>query len=263
MKHFLLILCIYLSVLSSSADALEITYTNLNPFDGSASDAEALMLRGEIVPGDYEYLLEVIRRDQDRFLRSMGIILASSGGDIQEALRIARFVKGTYSSVFVGEATGPCVSACFFIYVAAAQRDADPRTIGIHRPYIHPQRLLSISAREAETLQKNMLKKARKYLEDQDVPTNLIDKMFQLASTEVYWLSRDEVFAQLGRRPPWYEQFLITRCGLNKSLERKYFLTNDAAIRDQVIAVDICGSQLSITEAKVFIRSELTNPTKP
>ncbi len=262
MKRLLSILCLYACVFSPSASALEITYSNLNPFDGSISKGEGLLLRGEIVPGDYEYLLEVIRRDQDRFWRSTGFVLASPGGDIQEELKIARLIKGTYSSVYVGKAAGPCVSACFFIFSAAARREAGTRTLGIHRPYIHPRRLVSMSAREAETLQRNALRQARSYLENQDVPTNLIDKMFQRASTEVYWLSRDEIDEQLGRRPPWYEQFLIARCGLNKSLERKYFSTNDEAILDQLATVDNCGVQLSIPEARAFLRSELKNPIR-
>lgn len=256
MKRLLFILGLYAFVSSPSATALEITYSNLNPFDGSVSKAEGLLLRGEIVPGDYEYLLEVIRRDQDRFWRSTGFVLASIGGDIQEAIKIAYLVKGTYSSVYVGEATGPCVSACFFIFSSAARREAGARTLGIHRPYIHPKRLISVSAREAETLQRNALRQARSYLESQDVPTSLIDKMFQRASTEIDWLSREEIEEQLGRRPPWYEQFLIARCGFSKDLERKYFSTNDNSILDQLVTVDNCGARLSAPEAKSFLISE-------
>jgi hypothetical protein len=262
MKRLFSILYLYACVFSPSASALEITYSNLNPFSGSIAIGEGLLLRGEIVPGDYEYLLEVIRRDQDRFWRSTGFVLASPGGDIQEALKIARLIKGTYSTVFVGKATGPCVSACFFIFSAATRREASTRTLGIHRPYIHPRRLLSMSAHEAETLQRNALWQARSYLEDQDVPTSLIDKMFQQASTEIYWLSRDEIQEQLGRRPPWYEQFLIARCGLNKSLERKYFSAYDETIIDQLVAVDSCGVRLSNPEARAFLRSELKSPTR-
>lgn len=257
MKLLLSILCICASVFSPPAKALEITYSNLNPFDGSISKAEGLLLKGEIAPGDYAYLLDVIRSDTDRFWRSTGFVLASPGGDVQEALRIARLVKGTYSSVFVGEAAGPCVSACFFIFSAATFRDAGSRTLGIHRPYIHPQRLVSVGAVEAEALQKDALRQARSYLENLDVPTSLIDKMFQRASTEVYWLSREEIEEHLGRRPPWYEQFLIARCGFSKDLERKYFSTNDKAILDQLMTVNSCGAKLSTPEAKSFLMSEL------
>lgn len=185
MKRLIFILYLYISVLLP-ANALEITYSSLNPFNGVVYKGEGILLRGEIVPGDYEQLLDVIRRDQDRFFKSTGFILASPGGDIQEALRIARLVKETYSSAYVGEAAGPCVSACFFIFSAAVRREAGTHTLGIHRPYIHPRRMISMSVLEAETFQRAVLQRSRSYLESQDVPTNLIDKMFQRASTEVY-----------------------------------------------------------------------------
>ncbi len=257
MRQLLSILLTCASISIWPARALEISYTHLNPFDGSVLSSEALLLKGEIAPGDYEFLLDTIRRDTARFWRSTGFILASPGGDIQEALKISRLVKGTYSSVFVGEATGPCVSACFFIFSAAAFRDAGIRSLGIHRPFIHPRRLVSASAKEAEALQKDALRLARSHLEDLDVPTSLIDKMFQRASTEVHWLTRDEVEEQLGRRPPWYEQFLIARCGFSKTLERKYFATSDQAILKQLTTVNSCGIQLSAPEARSFLATEL------
>jgi hypothetical protein len=261
MRRLLSILCTCVSILSPSANALEITYSSTNPFDGSVSTNEGLLLKGEIVPGDYEYLLEVLRNDPARFLNSTGFVLASPGGDIQEALKVAGLVKGTYSAVFVGPATGPCVSACFFIFAAAAERDAVPPYLGIHRPYVHPRRLVSVSVREAEALQKDVLRQARTYLENLDVPTNLIDKMFQQASTEVYWLSQDEINEQLGRHSPWYEQLLIARCGHNRSFERKAFSTNDHTMIDQVAKVANCGHLLSLSEARAFLKSELKNPS--
>ena len=219
-------------------------------------EGETLLLKGEIVPGDYESLLDAIRRDVDRFWRAKSITLASLGGDIQEALRIARLVKGTYSYVVVGDANGPCVSACFFIFSAATERSATDPNLGIHRPYIHQRRLVSMGVREAEALQNDALRQARSYLENLNVPASLIDKMFQRASTEVYWLSRDEIQEQLGRRPPWFEQFLIARCGFNKALECKYYSTNDKIILDHMNAVVRCGHQLTTSEAKSFLISE-------
>ena len=243
----------------SCAAALEISYSNVNPGGGVVTNGEGLLLKGEIVPGDYERLLDVLRRDQGRFWRTAGFILASPGGDIQEALQIARLVKGSYSTVWVGKA-GPCVSACFFIYSAAVRREGGANSLGIHRPYIHPQRLQSVSVPEAESLQKQAFRQARLYLESQDVPTNLIDKMFQQASTDVYWLSREEIEQQLGRRPPWYEQLLIAKCGLDTSIERKYWLTGDATLIPQLVSTEACGNRLSLEEGRKFLKAELGSP---
>ena len=262
MTRLFALLAVVLASLSTPSLAIEITYSSVNPFNGMPSPAESIMLRGEIGPGDYESLLSFISRDQDRFWRSMGITLASPGGDVQESLKIARLVKGTYFPVFVGESTGRCASACFFIYAAAVRRDAATRTLGIHRPYVHPKRLISASVVQAESLQRDALKEARGFLESQDIPTALIDKMFQLASNEIYWLSQEEVAEQVGRRPPWYEQFLIAKCGLEKSAERRYFLTSDSSILSQLIAADTCGLELTAKEGRAFLRTELQRTPK-
>src|SRR5882762_7562447 len=136
MKIAFAALCFLSFILAHPVAALEIAYSSTNPFDGSTMNGEGLLLNGEIMPGDYEHLLEVIRNDPGRFWNSTGFILSSPGGDIQEAVRIASLVKGTYSLVTVGR-TAPCASSCFFIYAAAAQRWAGPGMLGIHRPYIH------------------------------------------------------------------------------------------------------------------------------
>lgn len=261
MKNLFAILCVLPLILARPVAALEITYSSTNPFTGSPESGEGLLLKGEIAPGDYKYLLEVIRNDPNRFWRSTGFILASPGGDIQEAVKIARLVKATYSSAFVGPAAGPCVSACFFVFASAARREAGSRTLGIHRPYIHPRRLHSLTPQQAETLQNTMLRQARLYLEDLQVPTNIIDTMFQRASTEVHWLTDPEIGEQLGRRPPWYEQFLIARCGLDKALERRYWQMHDKdqKLLDQLVSVDICGERLSRPDAEAFLKAELQN----
>ena len=244
---------------TASVNALEITYSKINPFSGdiTPTQVENLLLKGEILPGDYDALLRVIQNSPERFWRSIGFVLASPGGDVQESMKIARLVKGTFKSVFVGPAAGPCVSACFFIFVASARREAMAKNVGIHRPYTHPGRLHSMSPLEAEAAQTDALNQSRLYMENLGVPTNLIDTMFQRASTEVYWLSKSDIEEQLGRRPPWFEQFLIGRCNLDKSLERKYFESDSTELLDKLLAVDACGVRLSKPEAHAFLSRQL------
>jgi len=259
MRKLLSAVCLStLALFSRPSAALEMGYTFENPFDGSKTSAEALYLKGEIVPGDYANLLEMITNDQERFWNSMGFILSSPGGDVQEALKIAEFVKGTYSSVFVGPHSGSCVSSCFFIYAAAARRVGGAyRLLGVHRPYISSRSMKSLTPNQAETLQNSALRQARRYLENLQVPTSIIDKMFQNASTEIWWLTPSEIEDQVGMRPPWYEQFLISRCGSDKATERAYFRTNDKRFRDQLVKVNMCGRELSRPDAQAFFYAAL------
>jgi hypothetical protein len=262
MKNFFAILCFLPLIFARPVAALEIGYSSINPFDGSTSSVESILLKGEITPGDYEHLLELIRNDPNRFWNSDGFILSSPGGDVQEAVRIASFIKGTFSSVFVGRAA-PCVSSCFFIFAAAAHRQGGGYdTLGVHRPYIDPRRMQSLTPRQAEALQNTVLRQARLYLENLQVPTSIIDKMFQRASTEVAWLTRPEIEEQLGARPPWYEQFLIARCGLDKAVERRYFQSNDKSLLDQIVKVDMCGRKLSRPDAQAFLTAALQGTAK-
>ena len=45
------------------ASSVELLYSQANSFSGEIGPIEALVVRGEIGPGDYEYFLDVIRRD--------------------------------------------------------------------------------------------------------------------------------------------------------------------------------------------------------
>jgi len=252
-KYVALIVSAMLAACSIQSKALEVTYIKQEPFRGTPSPNEGLLLKGKIIPGDYDRLINIVKKNPKRFYASTGLILASPGGDISEALKIAEFVKKTYSPVWVGEWAGPCVSACFLIYASASKREAGTGTIGVHRPYVDPKRLTSLSILESETSQKRLMHAARAYLEEHDVPTNIIDKMFQSSSLEVYWLSRNEIDIQLGRRPPWYEQYLIAHCGYNKEMEARYFETNDEDLGKWLTKVDTCGNELSIEQSRKFL----------
>ena len=58
MKRLLSVLCLCAGLLPPSANALEISYSTIDPIFGiSIGVREGLVLRGEIVPGDYRRLL--------------------------------------------------------------------------------------------------------------------------------------------------------------------------------------------------------------
>jgi len=144
----------------------------------------AVILSGEIKSGDYARLLTFIRKDPYGF-RARTIVLASPGGDLIEAIRIGRVVRATYQSVFVNPAIGRCASACFLIYVAAVSRNANVPSLGIHRPYFEPYNFAKLSLAQAEAKHKALLREVRAYLEANEVPQYLIEKMFALSSEQI------------------------------------------------------------------------------
>jgi hypothetical protein len=158
--------------------------------------------------------LSKILADRDRFLAQNKLILASDGGDVAEALKIAKLVKSLYTTVIVGPLTGRCVSACFFIYAAAGQRETDgERLIGINRPYLAASEARSTSTAPADATmaESKALAKVRAFLEDNAVPRYLLDEMFRHASDDAYWLTAEDQ-KNLGYRSPGFDRYLRDKC---------------------------------------------------
>jgi hypothetical protein len=198
-----------------------------------------LVVSGEIIPGDYDHLLSKILDDPNRFLAENKIILASDGGDVAEALKIAGFVKSLFSEVIVGPLTGRCASACFFIYAAANQRETDgERLIGINRPYLVDSETTSppppappmpssppsasASPADAAAAENRALSKVRAFLQENAVPSYLVDEMFRRASDEVYWLSEEDQ-KNLGYKSQAFKQYLRAECAWDEGLEREVY----------------------------------------
>lgn len=195
----------------------ELFYLDHDPFTAEYVGAVGpLVISGEIVPGDYERLLSKITGDERRFLALNKIILASDGGDVAEAVRIAGLVKSLFTQVIVGPLTGRCVSACFFIYAAAVQREADgERLVGINRPFISD----SDETAAVAPAEGRALAQVRVFLRENAVPNYLVDEMFRRASDDAYWLS-DEDEKNLGLRSQAFIRYLRDKCAWDENIER-------------------------------------------
>jgi hypothetical protein len=199
--------------------AATFSFGTLDGKPSAASDrAPVIVMAGKIVPGDLEKLISFSKTDS--IFLSRTILLASEGGDAPEAIRIGRFVKDTFLSVAVNRRFRKCSSACFLIYVSAAERSAMPGGVGIHRPYFSNEYFAGLSPQEAETKYQVLSSRMRAFLVEMEVPADLIDRMFGLASTEIYWLTEDDVL-RLGERAHWWDQYLVARCNADKDLEHR------------------------------------------
>ena len=215
----------------------ELFYLDHDPFTTEYVGAVGpLVISGEITPGDYERLLSKIAGDEGRFLALNKIILASDGGDVAEAVKIAGLVKSLFTQVIVGPLTGRCVSACFFIYAAAAQREADgERLVGINRPFIADSDeaaaawlgqcrrrcrcRCSVPGRGAALAESRALTQVRVFLRENAVPNYLVDEMFRRASDDAYWLSEEDE-KNLGVRSPAFIRYLREKCAWDENIER-------------------------------------------
>jgi hypothetical protein len=220
------------------------------------------LLQGEIRPGDYNRLLDFIATDFYGYFGKT-LILASPGGDVREAMKIGALVKSSYQTVFVDSKIGECASACFFIYVASHERDATWPSIAIHRPYFAKSYSAGLSIKEWEVKQSALIRQVREYLRAQDVPGYLVEKMFSLSSSEAYWLTETDV-NNLGPRALWYDQLLVDRCGLDKSLYENFRLNaipekdKDRA-KAHIAEVDRCSWEQIAVEREAALRKALAS----
>jgi hypothetical protein len=223
MRHRTAVCTAVLLIFSVPCLAAEVFYMDHDPVtDQYVGPVGPLVLSGEITPGDYEALLAKILADESRFLTQNKIILASDGGDVAEALKIAKLVKSLFAGIIVQPLTGRCVSACFFIYAAANQREADgERLLGINRPFIDdPQ--APLPAGTTAIVERQALVQVRAFLQENAVPDYLVEEMFRRASDDAYWLSADDQ-KNMGFKSPAFAQFLAAKCSWDDKIEREAY----------------------------------------
>jgi hypothetical protein len=214
-----------------------------------------LVLSGEIVPGDYDRLLEKIADDPDRFLGLNKLILASNDGNATEAIRIARLVRALYSQVTVGPRTGRCVGACFLIFAAASERGTDGEgLVGIHRPGLAGSEWLSLSTTEAALREDGLQAPVRDFLTESEVPPELVQQLFDHLPTDVYYLSESDETA-LGSKSPAFRRFLAKNCDWTDTLEREVYRGQRPA--GDLAKLASCRARLTKPEARNALAAAL------
>lgn len=223
MRHRIAVCTATLLIFCAPCVAAELFYMDHDPVtDAYVGPVGPLVVSGEIIPGDYEALLAKILADENRFLTQNKIILASDGGDVAEALKIAKLVKSLFAGIVVQPLTGRCVSACFFIYAAANQREADgERLLGINRPFIDDPQAPPTTGNAASVESQGLLQ-VRAFLQENAVPNYLVEEMFRHGSDDAYWLSADDL-KSLGFKSAAFTQFLAAKCSWDDQVEREAY----------------------------------------
>ena len=68
--------------------------------------------------------------------------------------------------------------------------------------------------------QQQLMSRIRQYLGAENVPQMLVDAMMSRPSTDVYWLTDDDL-ESLGEYSPAYEELLIAKCGYDRKLRKR------------------------------------------
>jgi hypothetical protein len=156
--------------------------------------------------------------------------LDSPGGDVIEALRISEIIKHYYISTIVPKNKN-CISACFFLYLAGANRTAAGTLegkryadiaigyVGLHRPYLSTP----VNTDKSKKEQSSIMKSVRKYLENELVSNRLIDIMMSRPSNDIYWMTEEDI-EEIGNYSPAQEELYITKCNYNRKTIKQYTL---------------------------------------
>ena len=208
-------LAVVASLALQSAAALEFGFESAARFGGPASDT-VMTLRGEILEGDQIALRRFIAAQRERWLDYGGTVVpVIDGGDVEEAKQIGAFLRDALSEIRVPDTgSSRCISACFFVLAQAVERHALSGTVGMHRPFFDREAMAGATPAAARSRYAQLLAGLRAELIEWSVPQALIEHMFATPSTDVYWLSGEEL-ARLGAYAPWFAEYAAARCGLD------------------------------------------------
>ena len=190
----------------------------------SAATCSVGLLRGSIEKGDYEKIVKLYRGSHP-FLGQFKLI--SSGGNVDEAIKIGRLFRKYMIAAWApaeingsfflpGSSTKPlcndssecvCASACALIWFGAQDRFG---TVGLHRPRTNDPTFKALSPAEASAVYRRMLDSVVRYLDEMEVPKQMIESMVATGSAEIRWV--DSIKNRL-ERPPSIAEWKDASCG--------------------------------------------------
>lgn len=176
-----------------------------------------LYLSGTITAGD---LRKIVAAVAPPAVFPKYFTLESPGGDMVEAMAIGRFIRETASGTLVLK---HCASACVLALIAGISRSAlEGSGVGLHRPYYESKEFAGLSLPDAEKKYKALREATRRYLEEMEMPTETIEKMFSISSDDVYYLTPLEKERVLVP-PSAYSEWIRAKCSPPTAQEQELF----------------------------------------
>jgi hypothetical protein len=207
------------------------------------------IIKGTIVSGDGAKFAQIVRKNHP-FLDH--VLLWSSGGTVEEALKIGRLIRNGlitteapselgdlptgkgwfFASTLVpgcperNRGTAPrgggchCASACFLIWAAGVERSGT--SLGLHRPTIASTAFANLPPNRASVLYRQLLLDIGKYLTEMDVPRRFIEVMMDTTSTDIRWLNCYEAISV--EEVPSIAEWIAATCGAMTKSEKGIML---------------------------------------
>lgn len=130
---------------------------------------------------------------------------------------IGEIIRESQIPVWSGE---QCSSACVFILVSGVERRAQG-AVGLHRPYFDKSYFADLTSTEAKVKYYELKKQSIDYLRKMEVGQQIIERIFATDSTNIDLISEKEANNLFGFRSPFYEEWLMAKCGKYTDEESK------------------------------------------
>lgn len=197
-------------------------------FSEIGSEFYEAYIHGEIVPSDFNYLVERVKGL--RLVKQGGKAavlyrLNSAGGDVRTAIQIGRFLRTNQAAVTIAR-DAYCASACVFVLAGAVLRIVDGR-VAIHRPFNPADTDTSPDSQRATYKQLEI--EIKKYLSDMNVSPTLYDDMLYISPDSAHILSSSEL-RRYGLRgsDPYFEQSQDAKRALELGISTRTLLQRRA-----------------------------------
>jgi hypothetical protein len=182
-----------------------------------------IVIEGGIIKGDYEKFMEaVLKSGYD----TKGVLIASSGGSVDEAMKIGRLIRALKFStngpfgdineplcypVLKNKANCVCMSSCVLIWLSGVHRYGDH--LSIHRFVINRNHLKGLSMNKAAFAAKLIKKETDKYMLEMDTPKDLIERIDNIPSNRMETLDEEYIDKNLDGYSKSYQEWLVSKCG--------------------------------------------------
>ena len=137
-----------------------------------------------------------------------------------------------------GSSDCACASACALIWFGAQDRIG---TVGLHRPRTDDAAFTALSPADASAAYRRMLDGVRSYLDEMEVPKQMIELMISTGSAEIRWVdaTEDEV-----EQPPSIAEWKDASCGPFTKQENKTMLQ----LRGKRLSSELPQSEMLLLE---------------
>jgi hypothetical protein len=184
----------------------------------AGSPLPGVTIEGTIAPGDFAKLASLVLD-----ARGTAVVwLASPGGNLSEALRLGGLIRQLALEVRApvdrsrplvrlrDPENNTCASACFFLYVAGVRRQGS--VLGIHKPSLPADEYFSLGLDGSVAAHRRIQEATADYLEHMGVPSRYAAMMMAANSSEMIWLTPEDIARDLTGVAAGYEVWLQGPC---------------------------------------------------